>query len=347
MKKSLSVLFTVIFSLFLVQTTNIQAQQVHQIIQKDVPNLIGLTEAEALIVLKATGISYQKAYITAVEAEYDGKEGKVVRQSPTVGKKVSSRQKVWIYIYSPMEQTTVTPIQPIIEPVEVTFKNIDLKWTDRAYFHVPSYDEPTLVATLTNGGRDATPRGKLEWQVQLFDEGNKKIYDKTDSLTFPLGGGKSEVVNFKYIPLNIYKNTDMIKLIANPNKKVIELNKNNNTVIQKNLPDLSITRMWIEDGDYNYRIIANINNIGARPLQGSTFSFTWYFDNVQKPANKIRLDGDRCKISYGISKNRIPQDQKKILVKLHINDGLSIGKIYEELDYDNNVLEVELELPDR
>lgn len=346
MKKSLSIPFIVIFSLFLVQTTNIQAQQVLQIAQKDVPNLIGLTETEAINVLKTLKILYQKSYITAVEAEYNGKEGKVVKQSPMVGKKVSSQQKVWIYIYSPKKQT-VTPIQPI-EPVKLTLKNIDIKWTDRVFFSLPENEQPILVATLTNGGRDATPRGKLEWQVQLFDEGNKKIYDKTDSRTLPLEGGKNHVVNFQYIPLNIYKNTDMIKLIANPNKKVPELDQNNNIVTRKNLPDLRITRIWVEDSGYYYKIIATINNIGARPMQGN-FSFTWYLNNIQKPSDNIHLGSGPYNISYGINKDTIPQGQKKIPVKLHLNDGLGLStkKIWEELDYDNNILEVELDLPNR
>ena len=53
--------------------------------------------------------------------------------------------------------------------------------------------------------------------------------------------------------------------------------------------------------------------------------------------------------SYSIKKETIPQSQKKILVKLHSNDGLRYphAGVLEELNYDNNILEVELDLPGR
>jgi len=347
MKKSLMILFMAVCSLFLVQTNSSQTPQVLQIAKKTVPNLIGLTASQAEKVCKSLKISCQKTYITGVEAKYKGKEGKVVKQSPKTGKKVTSRQNVWIYIYSPQKQTAI-PIQPI-KPVIVTLKDIDLKWTDRVFFAFPTPNSlPTLVATLTNNGKDATPRGSLEWQVQLFDKEKQKIYEKTDSSRLPLEGGKNYVVNFKYIPFDAYKNTDMIKLIANPNRKIPELNRNNNTFTQKNLPDLKISRIWVEDGGHYYRIPATIMNIGTKPIPGM-FSITWTLNNTRKRTLIVRMPVPGYYISDSIRKKDIPEGQKTLRVKLHINDGLGhpTKKIYKELDFDNNILEVTLDLPDR
>jgi len=95
-----------------------------QIASVTVPNLIGKSIQEAEETRKKIGLNYEKAFITTVQAQFKGKEGKIVKQSPNAGKKVTTGRKIWIYIYNPKTQTLIQ-IQPT-RPDKIDIKDIDL-----------------------------------------------------------------------------------------------------------------------------------------------------------------------------------------------------------------------------
>ena len=319
-----------------------QEQRVLQIAGKVVPDLTGISMSDAVTVCGILKLPLQKAMITAVDERYAGREGQVVKQTPAPGAQLAKGQRVVLYIYSQVRKP-----HALDNPGGLTFavSTVDLAWNDDApRFVLPPGRQPILVATLVNDGTGAAPANTLEWQVQLLNAGGSTIYDKRDTRRLPLAGGENQVINFQNIPLSTYQETDMILLIINPDQKVKETDYGNNIVEQKNLPDLAITDIKVEGLETQYRISATVRNIGARPMQGN-FSYTWTLNNEQKPSSMISLvDGSKTLV-YGVNKSMIPAGRNIFPVKLHVNDGLAgTGKIWEELEYENNVLEVELEL---
>jgi hypothetical protein len=351
--KKIHVLLLVIFlSLFLAHGSAIEAQttskQIMQIATNIVPDLLGKTVAEAEKILKEKEILYQKSFLTAVHSQYRGQEGKIVKQSPQAGEAVAKQVKIWIYVYSP--QTLAVQQVQTQQHTTLRIINCDLIWEDRFSFMMSGSRLPAMVATIKNQGKDPTPSGiPLEYQIILLNNSGEEIYRKTASSRYPLEGGKIYALNFQSIPLADYNNTYWIQLVVDPANKIRESNESNNSVKRRNLSDLAVRRIWIDDSGSKYQIKASVPNIGTRPLPRD-FSVTWYFDGEKKPPFLGSLDQlYGCDFSYELNKSRFPADKKSLSVKLHVNDPEAYPLIQpmEELRMDNNILELTLALPDR
>jgi hypothetical protein len=352
MRKKSIILFLVLFGMILTQSSTLKAQatskKIVQIAKTTVPDLIGKTLAEAEKILREKGILYQKSFITAVHSQYRDHKGKIVRQSPKAGEKVAKRVKIWIYVYSPKTQA-VHQVQTQ-QHIAIRIINIDLIWKDRFSFQMPGNSLPIMVATIKNQGKDPTPSGvPLEYQIFLFNNSGKEIYRKAAQSRYPLEGGKTRPINFQDIPFADYKSTYWIQLVVDPANKIKETNEKNNSVKMRNLPDLAIQRIWIEDAGSKYKIKAIVSNVGPRLLPRN-FSVTWYFDGEKKPPFLGKLGQSYgCDFSCSFNKSSFPTDKKSLVVKLHVNDPSAYPLIQpmKELRMDNNILEVTLTFPDR
>ncbi|MBN2415214.1 PASTA domain-containing protein [bacterium] len=343
MKKFSIISIFVAAGLVLAAGSAAQEQRVQQIAGKVVPDLTGIAEDDAVTVCTILALPLEKAFITASDDGYRGKEGMVVRQTPAAGARVYSGQTVTIYLYSPVQEP-----RTLDDPGAWTaaVSTVDLTWNDdRPTFVLPPGRQPILVATLVNGGTGSIPANRVEWQLTLVDIAGETIYDKKDRRTLALDGGEEQVINVQNIPLETYKATDMIRLVVNPDRTVPETDYDNNIVEQKNLPDLAITGMTVDDLGSRYRFSASVQNIGTRPLQGN-FSYTWTLNDEQKPSAMIAMAVGGITLTYEVVKTSIPAGLTLFPITLHVNDGLagSRGTVWEELDYENNVLEAELEL---
>jgi len=316
-----------------------------------VPDLSWKTYEAAAAELANVGLACEKSVITAIQSAYLGKDGKVVRQSPRAGAKLTKGSKVIVYVYAPASGAHGKVIQPRIPSSAVSY--VDLTWDDQFFFNGALSDgtAPTVIAKIINKGKGVLPLPegvKLEWQVILTGEDGKELYRKTEGTDTPLKGGESWTINFALIPLSAYNATYEIELVADPGNRIDEADKSNNRVKKRCLPDLKVTEMWIEDAGHYYKVCADFNNVGTRHMPGD-FGYSWCVDGVLKFSNTLREEGYRPKCTWPIAKSDLPADKKSLLVKLHLNDGQNgmHGKIYPEMDFNNNILEVELKLPDR
>ena len=328
----------------ILQVCSVQSQEVLRIALKRVPDVAGLSEKRGLQILDSLGIGYQKIYITARTAQYEGKKGTIVKQYPEAGSNVSSRQKVSVYVYSPV----LKPVTPVTArtPAKVSIPDIDLQWKGRFFFKKMETLKYVLVATLANRGRHALPGRRAAIQVQLSDADNHIIYDSTEELPLVPANGVYPV-NLSPVPRDVFNNTALITLTVNPDKAIAETVYDNNTLSERNLPDLRISRIWLEhDGD-KYTVKASVSNVGPRPMPGS-FSMTWTINDKEITPLIYRVGQGPEIFLVSLNESQVPEDMKTIAVRFHVNDGRATGgRIVEELGYENNVMEAELDIPGR
>ncbi len=320
------------------QTVIKQKKTTFSILKVTVPDLIGKTFAQAKEILENKKLGCVREIILTEKAEFQGKEGTIVRQDPQPGSETASGTKVRLVEYNPPKNVRLA-----VRKVDLLIDNV--YWTKH-----PTRNTDRLIVLIMGkeSGKPVKDLNQLDIKVVLRDKNQTEIYYSLATFSTSFSSDGIASVIFDAIPYGKMNDTYYIRLTIDPLNKIIDTNMANNEFETKSLADFAVKSMWIEDAGSYYKIKATIKNMGT-VKQTKVFSYTWY---VEGKADSLKLDvylgpNQEYTINTTARKESIPADKNSLQVKLHLNDGLVSwrNKVIAEIDYANNILEQDLSIP--
>jgi hypothetical protein len=211
---------------------------------------------------------------------------------------------------------------------------------------------------VNNGEAKAPCEGVgVDLELSIIDKQGNEIYVDRKSSDLAIGPGNNVLLEFKEMPLAIFQQACQVRLIADPDNKIQESNEDNNIFVKRMefcgqdppRADFKLTKIWVakRGGELpQYEFHAEYENIGNDGIHGG-ISATWTFDDRESSSLRnppYAEPGAKSEYIHSIPISNFPADKRTIRVKFAINDGKAYKQV-EEINFDNNSLEIMLELP--
>jgi len=227
-------------------------------------------------------------------------------------------------------------------------------------------DSAMMTPFVKNNGFGFADIDSISMEIIIKDETGEEIYinrlkDKISSLT----PGKTDSLKSSFMPLTIFQNACRIQAKVDVDNQVPESDEENNTYLREfsfcgqdpPLPDLAVGEIWVERDNrlnkYNFKcILKNIGNARAEPY--NIFYKVYYQDDYSHEVRTgIRITDplQEKTLQHGTPIGNLPEGITTIRWRIELNvdpveNHLSAfhDKI-EEINYNNNVVDIELILP--